>query len=295
MKKNITRTILGLGLIAGFTGCSTGPQTPQIHNTNLPQKEVKVNFNFIKRDPITNKKIKVDISKLKSQIANDMLKYSKYYEFRATYWSNSGIVDYSGLRIYTENKDYKLDYANGERDNNWYLNEIIFKVPYDIDINHLTLKYPIKYTQINCNDAIGMTIPPLDTPNNLKKDVINIINKLSKTKFYFIRTYTLKGEINSKYNANSIYANFKRLMGQYPKNTWFEKQKISPIEKKNYFALKIKNKVFPLKIEVYPYRNGSKVIYHSDLTYKIFSDGTSSLTKQDIENAKKTIFNVVNN
>ena len=293
MKKTfITGIILGLFSI---TGCSTGPGQPQIYKINTQSKETSIKINFPKKDPVTNQLIKINKNELFNQIKNKMYNFSKYYEFGVI--SYGAIDDYAGIEIKRDTKYYNINYKNGDYNTQWFLTEVKFQIPYKYNNNFIKLIYPNKYTTISCNDAIGMKIDLLNNPSNLKKDVFNILNNLKNTKLYLSKRYILEGEINTKYPSDAIYANFKRLLGQYTgRYYWAEsKAKISPIEKENTFNLKIKNKNYPINIKIYPYRNGSKVIYKAYISYKIYSDGTSTLTKQDIENAKKEIERVINN
>jgi len=288
--KKMTKLAFGVGIAAIITGCGVGPQPPKTYPINFPNKEVNINFNFPKTDPITKEKVTVNFSDLKKQIADDMVKYSKYGRLRGPLFAYSNIVHYDGVKVNITNKNYKLIYANGIKfinDNSTYLNQTIFNIPYKLDSSHITLKYPNTYTQINCYNPIGQTIKPLDTLQNLKKDVVNILDKLSKTNLYIKKHYLIKGEVNSSYNKESIYANFERLLGKYKKD--------NVDTSKNLFNLKLNNKIFPLEVTIYPYRNGSKVIYQILISYKLFSNGTSSLTKKDIEKVKELIEKVVNN
>jgi hypothetical protein len=48
-----------------------------------------------------------------------------------------------------------------------------------------------------------------------------------------------------------------------------------------------------VEVTVYPYKNGSKVIYKAYFNYTLTSDGKSTLTKSDIEKAKQKIEQVI--
>jgi len=293
MRRSIKAFII-TGISLGILGCSTGPQPPQVKSINPPKKGTTIKLNFPKKDPVTNQTLRIDKNELLSQIKNKMYNFSKYHRFRIIRYGK--INDYAGIEITRNPNYYNIDYKNGEYNYEWYLTEVKFRIPYKYNSTSIKLEYPTQYTVVHCNDAIGMKIKLLDNPSNLKKDVFNILSNLKNVKLSLSKRYILQGEINTKYPANSIYANFKRLMGQYQGNYYWtdSKEKISSIEKENTFNLKIKNKIYPLNVKVYPYRNGSKVVYKAYISYKIYSDGTSTLTKKDIENAKKEIERVVN-
>ncbi|EDM23815.1 hypothetical protein [Caminibacter mediatlanticus] len=308
MKKSLTVIAIILGLIS-LTGCSTGPGQPQIHKIQTQQKEVSLKLNFPKNDPVTKKAFnisKIDKINLKQQIINYMYKKSNYRKYSTFTIKDENLINSpllkislgkatirKGLQINDENHIFIFKYMNSK---NNFTTFTKFKIPYKFYAKKIIINYPNKYTYIPATDWKGTQIKPLDNPQNLKKDVFRILNNLKNVKLYISKRYILQGEINTNYPANSIYANFKRLMGQYRGNYYWENstEKISPIEKENTFNLKIKNKIYPLNIKVYPYRNGSKVIYKAYISYKVYSDGTSTLTKKDIENAKKEIKRVVN-
>jgi len=296
MKRQIKIFIATVGISLSIFGCSTGPQPTQTKPITSPKKEITIKLNFPKKDPVTNQSLQIHKNQLLSQIEDDMYNFSNYYKFKII---GHGPVDkYAGIEITRNPNYYNIDYKNGEYNTNqWFLTKVKFQVPYKYSTNSIKLIYPNQYTLIPCNDAIGVKIDLLDKPSNLKKDVFYVLNNLKNIKLSISKKYILKGVINAKYSADSIYANFKRLMGQYTgKYYWTNSTKsISPIEKENTFNLKIKKKIYPINIKVYPYRNGSKVVYKAYISYRINSDGTSTLIRQDIENAKKEIKEVVNN
>ena len=296
MKKDIKIILISSMFSISIIGCSEGPQPPQIKSIHPPKKEVVIKLNFPKNDPITEKKLQINKNDLLDKIENNMYRFSYYRKYDIVRYGP--INHLAGINISYNNKEYKINYLNTQdyKTGTIYKTEVIFKAPYKFEPNKILIKYPNNYTYKPCNDVMGFEIKPLDNPEKLKQDVFRILDKLPTSKLYLSKKYLLKGEINTKYPAASIYANFKRLMGQYTGYYYWtdSEERISPIEKENTFNLKIKDKIYPVNIKVYPYRNGSKVIYKAYISYKIYSDGTSTLTKQDIENAKKEIERVVN-
>lgn len=133
----------------------------------------------------------------------------------------------------------------------------------------------------------------LDPLANLEKDAKSIFNNLDNVVLSMERKYTLKGEVNTKYGDRSVYGNFERILGQY---NWQESDKSysTEIKKENTYAFKYNENTYPLHIEVYPYREGSKVVYSLYLRYDVSSDGTSTLSKEDIEAIKTKLSSIVN-
>ena len=306
MKRQIKIFMATAGISLTILGCATGPQPTQIKPITPPKKEITIKLNFPEKDPITNKDLNIFYFKntIEKQIENNMYHLSKYSGTRVkdNNLVNSSLLKLSfgtaiqGLQINNSNNKYIFQYENTR---SCYTSLAQFNLPYYYKNKNIIIAYPKTYKFTHLSSGIcklhSNTLPPLDKIDNLKKDVFNVLNNLKNTKLYISKRYILKGEINTKYPANSIYANFKRLMGQYTNYWTYSEENISPMEKENTFNLKIKKRNYPLNIKIFPYRNGSKIVYKAYISYIINSDGTSTLTRQDIENAKKEIEKVVNN
>lgn len=139
--------------------------------------------------------------------------------------------------------------------------------------------------------AINEDVEPMVPVNELKKDTIRIFNEASTMKGFVKKSYFMKGEVNSQFNDTSTYANFLRILGQYK---FDNSVKVDDIRKKNTFTFKYKNTNLPLYIQVYPYRNGSKVVYEVEIPYEVNSQGGISITKEDIDSIKKQIEKIAN-
>ncbi|HAK89477.1 MAG TPA: hypothetical protein DHV16_00785 [Nitrospiraceae bacterium] len=79
--------------------------------------------------------------------------------------------------------------------------------------------------------------------------------------------------------------------GQY---NFDNKIKVDDIRKKNTFTLKYKDAKLPLYIQVYPYRNGSKVTYEIEIPYEVDSQRGISMPKEDIDSIKTQIEKIAN-
>ena len=66
------------------------------------------------------------------------------------------------------------------------------------------------------------------------------------------------------------------------------------IKKENSFNLSLNNINFPLQVEVYPYREGSKVVYTAPLSYTISSTGEVTLAKDDIDSIAILVNKIIN-
>ena len=234
---------------------------------------------FPKTDPVTGKKItKDDISKLDYSY---QIKKLSSYSYRR--------IKYNTLKVRKHSDNYEIGY--------YYQAccpaSVVFKMPYKIKDNKLIFYYPKNYIYKGEKAPVtGIQTYPFDGIKNVINDFNNFIYpRLDKMALY-TNTYVLKGEKNIPYNLSSIYANFEKLLGKY--NYWNDK-KVSTlnIKTENTFALKIKGKVYPVEVTVYPYKNGSKVMYKAYFNYTVISGGKSTLTKSDIEKAKQKIEQII--
>jgi hypothetical protein len=295
MKKFYSLIMLLIGFL--FLGC-VGNSQPQVKKiTHEPfNKKVVLNINFPEIDPVTNKKTNIDIKKI--DLSSKMLKYSSYHPFRVIA-RDTGSEIYSGLQITKKQNYYDLEYKDGfyqyDLPSGWYVDTVEFKIPYKVENKKIIFTYPSEYEYIPCQGLVTLCIGAhlLDDFDKLEADVNRIFTKIPNIKLYINKLYILKGEENTPYNSSSIYANFERLLGKY--NHWNNKH-ISNlnIKKEDTFALTVNGKVYPVEVTVYPYKNGSKVIYKAYFNYFLTSDGKSSLTKSDIEKAKEKIKKVIN-
>ncbi|MDR2034448.1 MAG: hypothetical protein LBP89_07440 [Helicobacteraceae bacterium] len=96
----------------------------------------------------------------------------------------------------------------------------------------------------------------------------------------------MEGEVNSQYSDKAIYANFKRILGEY---NWRGNENLSETQKANTFVLKVGCEVRALKVDVYPYRDGSKARYSFG-----FGELKKCVTDEDIKNAHIQIAKIVN-
>lgn len=281
--------VLGLGL----TGCVGKPGARPPETNQLQRLESKtVTFNFPAKDSVTGENVQVDLNS--QNFSNNIASNSRFPAFRATRYAGNGIpiTDYSGLKVEKKQDSYTLKYANGEfNTNSWYLTEAIFDIKYSVSNNQITFMYPASYVYQPFANAIGMSIDPLAPKASMEADVANVYSKLDNLVVSFNKSYAYKGEVNTKYPDKAIYANFKRILGNY---NWRAEDKLTDVKKENTFALNFKGQTFPLFVEVFPYRDGSKVIYSSSIQYTIDSKGNCSASKADIDALNKQIEKIIN-
>jgi hypothetical protein len=106
---------------------------------------------------------------------------------------------------------------------------------------------PADLTTIPGRDALFLPIPTYYKPEHLSNDVKNIMAKMNPN---IKVTWGKQGEINVKYSDEAVFANFTRLFGGHTSSkSSGEKQRI-------YTASDTS-----VEITVFPYRDGSKVVY----------------------------------
>ncbi len=93
---------------------------------------------------------------------------------------------------------------------------------------------------------------PFPVPSFSEQDLINFLK--SRRVYY-------KMEFDSKYNSESIFANFDRLAEKVNYKAG-ERDPVTGKIFKNRFAILYKNQRIYFSLEIYPYRNGSKTIVY---------------------------------
>lgn len=112
----------------------------------------------------------------------------------------------------------------------------------------------------------------------------------SESKPVMKKSKLIKGEFNSKYRSEDVFANFSRILN---KDT--HRVHGFDIEKAENFHFKSDNlNPTTLGLSVYPYRGGSKIVYGFHYAYKNTSDGKTSYSEKAIDLAKNKIKAIAN-
>lgn len=319
MKKTILTIAVTGALAISFTGCMGGKEVvPMTIQTNS-SKSISLNANY--QDTISNKE--VTLKEFKKGIEDTLerdskykkLEYKKCNEYR--YCSMQGRkvdIDSNKINLYylkglgyksknsKNEKEYLGTFDINSKDNVRSLAH--FKIPYSIseDKNSFKLNasFPKSFGNLEYGELGLANYPQLDKTENLKADALRTFNNLNNVTVS--RTYTIRDEVNSKYDKKSIEANFKRLVHRFKVVGFIAKDFVNSLDKKEFYKIsrenpymiKYKNVLYPIRYEVFDYRGGSKVKYSLDLKYNLNSDKTATLTKADLEALKKEIENIVN-
>ena len=284
-----------------FTGCGTTVSPPKINKIINKNNDIniKIKINGLtKNDYITSNEIS---SAIRTRIFNT----SKYKIYSKSPYRS---YTYEGLEVFQNNTNINLQYSKNrfkgksvKKGNTKYK---IIKTTDIVDNNTIVnLKYPNSYVinETKYDDGFGGTnYYRVDTAEELQKDFDNIYKSLNKPYTITVnRKYIKKGEINTKYDDKSIYANFERMLGKYNWRSWKRLSNnnvsVNDIKKENTFALKLNNIIFPINITVYPYRGGSKVSYTAYVPYTINTKTGASITMKSIDSINTLIEKIINN
>lgn len=290
-------SLVATSLLIGLTGCGALNSPKPTQNIPLSQSAtVEQVYTF--NDQIDSSP--VDQSAILKVITNTMSENSSYKNKNLS-WVQAGFCKIKGITAEPNGDKIKVNYMNGDNNchdcpNGESLSTVIFNLPYQIkqnDKNTYAFKcnMPSSYSITPHTNALGGEHDLLDNPKNLENDVFKMLNALNTNTLTIEKTFDFKGEINTKHPDKGVFANFKRILGQY---SWDTKENITEVKKQNTFAFSVNGNDYPLFIEVFPYREGSKVVYSSVLKYALDSKGGSSLTKKDVENLQKRIEKITN-
>lgn len=229
-------------------------------------------------DPLTDDMIREE---LKSEIQES----SKIKGMSRYYTGVSGLYDLKGLEVKSNDSELFVSYVNGEyfsdtdsSNTTSILASYELKIEEQGDLKTVSVVTPNFIEVKPGNSAILLPISPLVTTQEAKDD-IERINSRIHPEFDGFKEFS--GDFNVKYNDESVYANFTRILGEYQYND--EKVKKYDIQKGKLFELGDNEDSFPVKITVFPYRNGSKVVYKFRAPFVLKNDGTTTFDEGKIE------------
>jgi len=297
MNQILKTGLLGATLAIGFTGCLGSK--PAIHKQMNNLKVDKINLEYKFQDELQSNSIsqREILDVIKDNISSNSKYIKKVIKHNPTRNTYGYIVEY-------KDNVFTINYVNGNQNCGNYCNskygqvtQVIFDVKLNIkekSKNDFLIQglFPQEYTIKPDSNVFGFEFSSLDNLNNLEKDAKRMFNSLKDKPLQIKRSIEFKSEVNTKYPDKAVYANFKRILGSY---SWRNNENISDVKKQNSFNLKVNGKSYPLHVEVYPYRDGSKVTYSTNLEYTVDSKGGSTLNVKDIKELHKKIENIINN
>lgn len=294
------KSFIKLGLLSAFvglifSGCGTAQLPPQqIAIAKQTSQVLSVKSVNLSGDSI-------DKNTILSTVGNQFINGSSYRK-KTSYPACNGcqIWNIVGVESKYSNERINLVYTSGEKYSSGKIIEAkdVFNFPVNVEFDtknglyKITVDYPDNVITNSAKDGLGATIDQLDNLKNLENDAKRLYANLKNQKVAL--ELAINGEINTKYNDSSTYANFERMLGVY---RWNDREKPTNVDiaKEKYFAFKLPDgQSMPLHIKVYPYQNGSKVVYDMPIKYSLDMNGGMSLSKQDMENIKKQISKIAN-
>jgi len=90
----------------------------------------------------------------------------------------------------------------------------------------------------------------------------------------------ISGEVESPWEPQSVRDNFKRVLGGG--------------EEQDQYMIKLDNQRVPVEMQVFSYRDGSKVSYKMTYSYTVNSDGTTTYQQADVDQVVERIRQVAN-
>ncbi len=264
-------------------GCgSTAPTKPEpkIKLTNLPPESIS--FNISDNDPLGNQNItspeRIDLSKF-------ILKLSSYSPYQQV--GRGRIKDFAGVRVAKQSGSYVLSYVKTQVSSTQNSSNIMaFEFNTSVEGNKIVFNYPKDYS--HRKDSFGFwKISNFSNPEKVVKDAETIFKNISGMKVEISKTLRVKGSVNTDYPEKSIYANFERILGKY-------RNRSSRDDMRNTFNLKVNGVDYPMLVEVFPYRQGSKVNYLIPLMYTVALDGRESVTADDIKSINQKVISIIN-
>lgn len=104
----------------------------------------------------------------------------------------------------------------------------------------------------------------------------------------------IKFEIDSSYSADSIRGNFDRLTTSTKNNVWSFNNPVNKKVPEYIYSLKIDSNPVNIIYDVYPYKNGSKVVCYFQLLSTVIPENNIIRFDQMCEEVKKEIIKIVN-
>jgi len=252
---------------------------------DVPKHDTVV-LKFIAFDPA---RVLIDESQLLRMLTSNLQGKSKF-PLRSD--NHPVIQEQLGLRAALDQRNSKIIFqyvhVNHHRDGSEYGQWLSFPVSYVIERNNddVTIQLiPPEKSEMTTRRLLFMPPPKLGPANELLDDFSNVLNAAPTVKIKMLAL--VKGEVTSNFKPESILGNFERLLGRH-KYGYSEERKYD-LKRDNVFSYQLGQERFPLKVAVFPYRDGTKIVFEAFLPYQISADGytegfdVSETLKNDVQ------------
>ena len=187
-------------------------------------------------------------------------------------------------------------------------NKFIVPIKYSSKTNKnikIKLHYPKSGKEIYTK-GIGGKVTNRNTISKLKSI---LIKRIENIKDVSIKTrITVSGEINTEFPRNSILANFKRTLEEKPSRYSHldEENSEGKIRREASYCIPLKEKyrnkgcysrgTTEVKIDAYPYRDGSKLVYKASVPVNIYpvSSGKNGAWQKEVSYLKDRLKEIAN-
>jgi len=226
---------------------------------------------------------KIQISEVTRQIAKNFKKNS-LFELEKSYRGEHGSAITSGFGIYSysKNSNHYIEVKNNfkvgtyEDDNQTAI--------FNVDVKDVGDLYNIS---VHCpNEFKDKALKRKEGDFNVPQAIKNFVHLCKQRPLKITKTKYIKGEIDSKFTSEDVFANFSRIL-----NKPYKPSK----NNKETFYVKTKNLNTPVDISVFPYRGGSKTSYSFRYDYELHDGGTTTYNLEDITTLTGKITSIVNN
>lgn len=167
----------------------------------------------------------------------------------------------------------------------------VLEIAESADVYQVKMNCPNSYHDIGT--LRGGALPSTEPYITAEQAVRNFVTICEKSTPAIQSVEYVKGEVDSKFASEAVFANFSRLL-RLQSDLKKEEVKAFDIEKAEVFALSIPQLDTALALSVFPYRGGSKALYSIKYPYTVRADGTSSYDPAVIAQAKQRIEAVAN-
>lgn len=282
MKSLSKKLVYLVGAAAFMTGCA-GIQTkePSVIQLNLGGSKT-LSYQKINADGE-----KVAESFIESALNQHVLSATGYKKKFQTSTSVAGIYDVQGVEVNRGDSEIFLSYVNGDHSYNTNTTNVTKSTArFTYIIEDTPSLYVVRLSPpafITTTTGYNLGVIPFKqmlTDEQLVNSVTKVFRDVAPN---LSHRKKISGEFNVSYNDESVFANFSRLMGKY-KHSSSEVKKFD-IDKDSVFAMSLGDETLPLKISVYPYRNGSKVVYEFNVPYVLTADGGTTYDQSVVNQA----------
>lgn len=260
-----SKAILLITFITALTGCASAPQAPVTLNLDTgPEKTYTFRNSFEDGRKLTAQNINGLVADV---LESEIYRLTGYQHFGVTRIST--VNDVRGVETTKLPNAVKMSYSNGAKYKDGYVeatrSTVLFGYSLTDGANTITLKLtPPKQivTQI-VKSPLQISYDQFASNEQLISDVTKIYAGIDP-KLTGIKSY--QGEVNSSYGVDAISANFKRGCGS------------APTQLQPEFKCRINNA--NVRLQIMPYKAGSKVTYEFEILYALTNQGGSTYSPE---------------